>query len=68
MTDPLENRAGWPVARYVVEPHSQLDGCYQIARHSVYNLPTQRIGNYTDHDTALEAAEFLNGCVDWETP
>lgn len=67
MTDPLTPPAGRPVAHYMVEPHSELSGCFQIARHSPYR-PTQRIGNYTDHDTAMEAAEFLNGCVDWETP
>lgn len=61
--DPLPR----PVAEYRVEPHTELDGCFQIARHSPHR-PTQRIGNYTDHDTALEAAMFLNGCVDWEAP
>lgn len=56
-----------PVARYVVEQHTELSGCYQIARYSPHR-PAQRIGNYVDHDTALEAAIFLNGCVDWEVP
>lgn len=56
-----------PVASYLVEEHTELHDCYQIARHSPYR-PTQRIGNYTDYDTALEAAMFLNGCVDWEAP
>lgn len=58
-SDPLATPAIHPVAHYLVEPHTELVGCYQIARHSPHR-PAQRIGNYTSYDTAQEIAMFLN--------
>jgi hypothetical protein len=58
-SDPLATPAVRPVAHYLAEPHTELVGCYQIARYSPHR-PTQRIGNYTSHDTAQEIALFLN--------
>lgn len=63
MPPPLHERG----AHYVVAPHRELDGCYEIARLSNHR-PTQYIGNYTDFDTAIDVARFLNGRVSWEAP
>lgn len=66
-TDPLTIPAVRPVAFYLAEPHTELEGCYQIVRHSPHR-PTQRIGNYTDAATAQEIAVFLNKRVNQEAP
>lgn len=63
MTTPLHERA----AHYVVAPHRELSGCYEIARLSNCR-PTQYIGNYTDYDIATDVAKFLSEQVSWEAP
>lgn len=54
-------------AHYVVAPHRELHGCFEIARLSSHR-PTQYIGNYTDLGIATDVARFLSEQVTWEAP
>lgn len=65
--DPLATPAIHPVAFYLVEPHSELDGCFQIARHGP-GREAQRVGNYTSKAIAVDVAKFLNARIEWEAP
>lgn len=67
MAPSLPDPRAMPVAHYVVAPHRELNGCFEIARLSKHRS-TQYIGNYTDYGTATEVALFLNRQVSWEAP